>query len=67
MSDRALLIHPDPYSALQSPHRAIQSEFCRTWHTSDTSDTWGFEVPEVSEVSEVLWMTHFRHFRRLGV
>ena len=52
---RALLSSPEPLP------RAIQSEFCRTW---DTSDTWGFEVYEVSEVS---WMTYFRHFRHLGL
>ena len=59
-SSRALLSSPEPPIA-------IQSEFSRTWHTSETSDTLGFEVSEVSEVSEMSWMTHFRHFRHLGV
>ena len=61
----------DPSRALlSSPEitpRAIQSEFSRTWYTSDTSDTWGFEVSEVSEVSWMTHFRHFRHFRHLGV
>ena len=63
-------IYSEPSKAiLSSPEipKAIQSDFSRAWHTSDTSDTWGFEVSEVSEVYEVSWLVHFRYFRHLGV
>ena len=47
----------DILSCSEEAPRAIQRDFSRARHTSDTSNTWE------SEVSEVSWLVLFRYFR----